>query len=119
MNGTNSIGAANTTQNQIQNQPPEQTHSRRPGTANHPGKHLGQFKHKQAQMDTDATMPLVQQQLNALNTQGGNKAAKAGNQTSQQDAYSQMIMNDLINTNNNMLDEMKFMSRFSAISKAF
>ncbi len=119
MTGTTSIGAANTTQNQIQNQPPEQTHSRRPGAANHPGKHLGQFKHKQAQMDTGATLPLVQQQLNTLNQNGGNGATKAGKQSSQQNDHSQMIMNDLINTNNNMLDEMKFMSRFSAISKAF
>lgn len=127
MNGVSGFGAAQIAQTQADSP------SRRPGTANHPGRHLGQIKHAPARSETDAALPLVQQQISTVNAgdgqatqksgkgQGGAgalKEAKAANdQLSAQTA--QTILDETRRSNDNINDSLQFMGRFNAISTAF
>ncbi len=111
MQGISTFGTTATTQGQAA------TQSRRPGTAGHPGKHLGQLKHQPPQPD-DGSLPLVQQQLNALNSGSRNQPSSGGNQSTaqQNDLFYAMALDALRSTGNNISNQLDFTGKLNAIT---
>ena len=86
-------------------------HAKRLGAENHPGKHLGQFKHAQVKPN-DNTTSLIQNQIKSLNT--NNK------QVQQSPDYSNLLVQDALrSTNNSISDMLSFNSHFNAITTVY
>lgn len=105
--------------------------SRRQGSAGHPGKHLGQFKHQQVAPDA-ANMPLIQQQLSAIGnssnatqqtvTQHNTNTQQHSSQPSQQstnDLQYLIALDALRSTQNSISNQLSFTSHFNALTTAF
>ncbi|HPE61404.1 MAG TPA: hypothetical protein PLB10_13800 [Thiolinea sp.] len=112
MQGITTSGATAATQSQAA------SHSRRPGTAGHPGKHLGQLKH-QPDQPASSNLPLVQQQLSALNGSGTRSQSGSSQFTAQQnDLFYAMALDALRSTGNNVSDQLDFTGKLNAITTA-
>ena len=106
MNGIHAVGASN--------QPSINPNSHRVGSPSHPGRHLGQIKHSPSDTETQATLPLVQQQLSGVNAKDSDVSSSASNRntksaaSSPADLSTQLILSNMQSANNNINDSISF-----------
>ena len=96
-----------------QNHPSE--NSRRPGTAGHPGKHLGQFK-KAGIQPNESSQSLIEQQISSLKGGSQNNTANAKTAQQQESSILSLTSNHMNDMSDTFADQISFTSKMHAIS---
>ena len=99
---------------------PAQSHpsenSRRPGTAGHPGKHLGQFK-KAGIEANPANQSLIEQQLGSIKSSSSNRSANnAQSEQRQENSVLSITADHMNDMSDAFADQISFTSKMHAIS---